>query len=69
MICYEQSANLTGKTPMCTAQLVDEVTKKKIAAYSANFREVTRSPFGSEDQVGMLNLIDAGFASGNRCLR
>jgi hypothetical protein len=44
---------------MCTAHFVDEVTKKKIAAYAATFREVTRSPFGSEDQIGMLNLIDA----------
>jgi kynurenine formamidase len=44
---------------MCTAHFVDEAAKKKIAAYAANFREVTKSPFGSEDQIGMLNLIDA----------
>jgi hypothetical protein len=44
---------------MCTPHFVDEVMKKKIAAYSATFRDVTKSPFGSEDQIGMLNLINA----------
>lgn len=44
---------------MCTPYLVDEATKQKIAAYSAKFREVTTSPFGSDDEIGMLNLIDA----------
>jgi kynurenine formamidase len=44
---------------MCTQCVIDEVTKQKIAAYNAKFREVTASPFGSEDQIGMLNLIDA----------
>jgi kynurenine formamidase len=28
-----------------------------IAAENASFREVTRSPFGSDDEIGMLNLI------------
>jgi kynurenine formamidase len=44
---------------MCNAHIIDEVMKKRIAAYSSQFREVTKSPFGSEDQIGMLNLIDA----------
>src|SRR5262245_36696731 len=44
---------------MCTPYLVDEATKKKIAAYSAKFREITASPFGADDEIGMLNLIDA----------
>lgn len=44
---------------MCTPRIVDEAMKKKIAAYGARFREVTASPFGAEDEVGMLNLIDA----------
>ena len=44
---------------MCTAYLVDEATKRKIAAYSAKFRETTASPFGADDEIGMLNLIDA----------
>src|SRR5258708_34767685 len=44
---------------MCTVYFVDEATKKKIAAYSAKIRQTTASPFGSDDQLGMLNLIDA----------
>jgi hypothetical protein len=44
---------------MCTAYFVDEATKKKIAAYSAKFRQATLSPFGADDEIGMLNLIDA----------
>lgn len=44
---------------MCTMEFVDEATKKKIAAYSAKFRQVSSSPFGSKDEIGMLNLIDA----------
>ena len=43
---------------MCTVYFVDEATKQKIAAYSARFREVSASPFGADDQIGMLNLID-----------
>ena len=42
---------------MCTAYFVDEATKKKIAAYSAKFRQATASPFGADDEIGMLNLI------------
>ncbi|MBV9218188.1 MAG: cyclase family protein [Methylobacteriaceae bacterium] len=44
---------------MCTAYLVDEATKQRIAAYGAKFRQVSASPFGKDDQIGMLNLIDA----------
>ena len=44
---------------MCTVYFVDEATKQKIAAYNARFREVSASPFGADDQIGMLNLIDA----------
>ena len=44
---------------MCTQCVIDEVTKRKIATYASKFRQVTTSPFGSEDQIGMLNLIDA----------
>ena len=44
---------------MCTVYFVDEATKRKIAAYNAKFREVSASPFGADDQIGMLNLIDA----------
>ena len=44
---------------MCSPRVVDEAMRRKIAAYSANFRKVTNSPFGADDEIGMLNLIDA----------
>ncbi len=44
---------------MCTPSFVDEAMKQKIAAYNAKFRQVTASPFGADDEIGMLNLIDA----------
>ncbi|MFO1069220.1 MAG: cyclase family protein [Geminicoccaceae bacterium] len=44
---------------MCTSQVIDEVTKRKIAAHAATFRKASTSPFGSKDEIGMLNLIDA----------
>ena len=43
---------------MCTPEIISEVEKRRIAAYSAKFREATSSPFGAEDEIGMLNLID-----------
>jgi kynurenine formamidase len=43
---------------MCTPGIVNEAQKKKIAAYGATFRKATASPFGSKDEIGMLNLID-----------
>lgn len=42
---------------MCGPDVVDENTARTIAAAAARFREVTRSPFGEDDQIGMLNLI------------
>jgi kynurenine formamidase len=44
---------------MCAPQIVAEVEKRRIAAYSAEFRKATSSPFGSADEIGMLNLITA----------
>ncbi|MFB2552895.1 cyclase family protein [Ensifer soli] len=44
---------------MCMACYVDEATKNKIVAYNAEFHKVSKSPFGSDDEIGMLNLIDA----------
>jgi kynurenine formamidase len=38
---------------------VDEATKGKIIAYNAEFHKVTKSPYGSDDEIGMLHLIDA----------
>ncbi len=45
---------------MCTPYVVDEATKQKIAAWNAEFCKASSSPFGRDDQIGMLNLIDAG---------
>jgi kynurenine formamidase len=44
---------------MCAPRFVDEAMRRKIAAYNAEFRKVTTSPFGADDEIGMLNLIDA----------
>ncbi len=44
---------------MCGPAVVTEEFRDRIAAYSARFREVTRSPFGEHDEIGMLNLISA----------
>lgn len=43
---------------MCMACYVDEATKDKIIAYNAEFHKVTKSPYGSDDEIGMLNMID-----------
>jgi hypothetical protein len=48
---------------MCVACYVDEAAKDKIIAYSAKFHEVTQSPYGSEDEIGMLHLIDGASRS------
>jgi len=44
---------------MCTHIIVSEIEKRRIAAYGASFRKATASPFGGNDEIGMLNLIDA----------
>ena len=44
---------------MCVACVVDEQTKDRIIAYRAEFHRVTKSPFGADDEIGMLSLIDA----------
>jgi kynurenine formamidase len=43
---------------MCAICAVDDAKKAAIIAEGARFHEVTRSPFGSDDEIGMLNLID-----------
>lgn len=43
---------------MCIPTLVTEADKLRIAAYANRFREASRSPFGADDEIGMLNLID-----------
>jgi len=42
---------------MCGPSFVDEETRSKIAAWSVRKNEVSMSPFGPDDQIGMLNLI------------
>lgn len=44
---------------MCGPTLISAAEKARIAAYDGKFREVTASPFGTDDEIGMLNLIDA----------
>lgn len=43
---------------MCSDCFVTAAMKARIAAHSAAFRKATASPFGSDDEIGMLNLID-----------
>lgn len=42
---------------MCVPQIVDESQRRVIAAQAAAFHQTTESPFGADDEVGMLNLI------------
>jgi hypothetical protein len=44
---------------MCNECFVTTAMKSRIAAHGAAFRRATQSPFGSDDEIGMLNLIDA----------
>jgi len=44
---------------MCSDCFVSAALKGKIAAHAAAFRKATASPFGANDEIGMLNLIDA----------
>ena len=44
---------------MCVVCYVDEEMKDKIIAYAAEFHKVTKSPYGKDDEIGMLHLIDA----------
>ena len=42
---------------MCGPMLIDAGTKERIAAFNATFRTVSASPFGADDEIGMLNLM------------
>ena len=44
---------------MCEMCYVDEAIKGKIIARNSEFHKVASSPFGHDDEAGMLNLIDA----------
>jgi kynurenine formamidase len=47
---------------MCGPILVDERLRDRIAAYAASPHQVSESPFGSKDEIGMLNLLSADTA-------
>jgi hypothetical protein len=59
--CYQQLPSAvyhwTIENRMCTLCYIDDAMKKNIAAWGAAFRQATKSPFGSSDEIGMLNLI------------
>ncbi|MFE9658154.1 cyclase family protein [Micromonospora sp. NPDC006431] len=42
---------------MCGPEIITDEVRRKIAGYAAKFREVTKSPFGPDDEIGMLNLL------------
>lgn len=42
---------------MCGPSFVNEETRSSIAAWQAQKNEVSSSPFGEDDEIGMLNLI------------
>jgi kynurenine formamidase len=42
---------------MCGPSVVSESERNRIAALNATFREVSQSPFGPDDEIGMLNLM------------
>jgi kynurenine formamidase len=42
---------------VCGAGVVDEHTRDRIAAFRAVTGRVSKSPFGPDDQIGMLNLL------------
>lgn len=42
---------------MCGYSIVNGPERDRIAAFNATFREVSKSPFGESDQIGMLNLM------------
>ncbi|MFT3864349.1 MAG: cyclase family protein [Solirubrobacterales bacterium] len=44
---------------MCGDDAVFQALAGKIAAREAEFRKVTTSPFGPDDEIGMLNLLDS----------
>lgn len=47
---------------MCGPEFITEDTRRKIAAHAATFRQVSKSPFGADDEIGMLNLLSAAAA-------
>jgi kynurenine formamidase len=48
---------------MCSPATVNDAQKQQIAAWSATHQQVSTSPFGKDDQIGMLNLMTASSRS------
>ncbi|MGI8827655.1 MAG: cyclase family protein [Chloroflexota bacterium] len=44
---------------MCGPALLNGDDRARIAAFNATFRQVSVSPFGEDDEIGMLNLMDS----------
>jgi hypothetical protein len=44
---------------MCSDCFVTAAMKSRVAAHADAFRTATQSPFGSDDEIDMLNLVDA----------
>lgn len=42
---------------MCSEEMVTSAIREQIAAFQAEHKRVTTSPFGPKDEIGMLNLI------------
>ena len=42
---------------MCGPSIIDEATRETIAAFSSAPGEVSQSPFGPDDEIGMINLL------------
>jgi len=47
---------------MCGSDIVDEAMRQKVQAFRATTGTVSMSPFGPDDQVGMLNLLTPDIA-------
>jgi len=48
---------------VCGPAVVSAEDRDRIAAFRATVGSVTQSPFGSDDEIGMLNLVDAASAA------
>lgn len=44
---------------MCGPAFISEAERDKIAALTATYRTPSRSPFGEDDEIGMVNMMDA----------
>lgn len=47
---------------MCGPAIIDEETRKRIAAFNVTPGEVSESPFGPDDEIGMINLLTPAIA-------